>query len=86
MNNLLPFIFSCSKIHTNQQIKEDTKSYKTSEKSFYLCWSVINVAVIVFKEKSNNMICFMFFNKKEFIWDKDKVLKSSKTSPFIVYH
>lgn len=30
----MPFIFSCSKILTNQQIKEDTKSYKTSGKNF----------------------------------------------------
>lgn len=32
-SDYVSFIFYCSKIHTNQQIKEDTKSYKTYGKN-----------------------------------------------------
>ena len=41
------FIFYYSKIHTNQQIKEDIKSYKTSEKTFLPVLVMIHVAVVV---------------------------------------
>lgn len=35
-SDYVSFFFSYSKIHTNQQIKEDTKSYKISGKNFLL--------------------------------------------------
>lgn len=40
LSNLLSFIFYHSKIHTNQQIKDDTKYYKHLGGTLSLCWSV----------------------------------------------